>query len=210
MESYATPIPWERPARTEIVLVGGDCITGHDPENGVELWRAGDWNPERIGHWRLVPSPVTWDGMVYSCTPKGGPIFAWKEGGSGEVTKSHKVWNSRDFTSDVCVPLIYNNLMYVMDGDKKQLHCVDPGTGQRKWSGGVQSRQVIRSSPTGADGKIYVMNEGGTVWVLSTEEFKILSQVDLGGDGSRGSVAVTDGMVVIRTGDQVWAFGNKK
>jgi outer membrane protein assembly factor BamB len=210
MESYATPIPWERPARTEIVLVGGDCVTGHDPENGKELWRAGDWNPQRIGHWRLVPSAVTWEGLVFSCAPKGEPVFAWKEGGSGDITKTHNAWTSREFTSDVSVPLIYNNLLYVFDGDKKQLHCVDPATGKRKWGGSIQSRQVIRTSPTGADGKIYVMNEAGTVWVLSTEEFKILSQVELGGDGSRGSIAVTDGMVVIRTGDKLWAFGNKK
>src|SRR5258706_4473925 len=37
-EAYTTPIPWERPAGTQIILAGGDCITGHDPETGKEIW----------------------------------------------------------------------------------------------------------------------------------------------------------------------------
>lgn len=208
-ESYGTPIPWEKPTRNEILITGGDCITGHDPNTGQELWRAGGWNPERITHWRLVPSAVTFDGIAYVCPPKGGQIRAWREGGNGDVTATHLAWQGNALTSDVAVPLIYNNLMYVLDGDKKQLHCVDPMTGNKKWSGTIDSRPVLRTSPTGAEGKIYVMNEAGDVWVLATDEFKILSKVSLGSEmgGARGSVAVVDGMILIRTGDKVWAFG---
>ena len=50
--------------RKEILIAGGDCLTGHDPETGAELWRWGTWNPRKIGHWRLVPSPVAGGGVV--------------------------------------------------------------------------------------------------------------------------------------------------
>jgi outer membrane protein assembly factor BamB len=210
-ESYATPIPWERPARTEILLTGGDCITGHDPETGKELWRAGGWNPQKITHWRLVPSAVTWEGLAFVCPPKGGPVLAFREGGSGEVTQSHLAWKGNGLTSDVCVPLVYEGNLYVLDGDKKQLFCVDPKTGDRKWAGTLDSRNaVLRTSPTGADGKIYVMNENADLFVCSAAEFKVLSKTSLGGEGgTRGSVAAVDGMIVVRTGDKVWAFGKK-
>ena len=65
---------------------------------------------------------------------------------------------------------------------------------------------------TGADGKLYMMNENGDVFVCSADEFKVLSKVSLGGEpqSSRGSIAAVDGMIVIRTGDRMWAFGKKQ
>ena len=210
-ESYATPIPWERPARNEILLTGADCITGHDPETGKELWRAGGWNPQKVGHWRLVPSAVTWEGLAIACPPKGGQILAFREGGTGDVTESHLAWKGNGLTSDVCVPLVYQGNLYVLDGDKKQLFCVDPKTGERKWGDTLDSRNsVLRTSPTGGDGKIYVMNENGDLFVCSANEFKVLSKTALGGEGgARGSIAAVDGMIVVRTADKVWAFGKK-
>jgi len=43
-ESYATPIPFTSNNRTELLIAGGDCLTGHDPANGKEL-RAFPANP---------------------------------------------------------------------------------------------------------------------------------------------------------------------
>jgi outer membrane protein assembly factor BamB len=210
-ESYATPIPWERPARTEILVTGGDCVTGHDPETGKELWRAGGWNPQKQNSWRLVPSAVTSEGLVFVCPPKGGQILAFREGGSGEVTESHRAWKASGLTSDVCVPLVYKGNLYVLDGDKRQLFCVDPLTGKQKWAGTLDSRNaVFRASPTGAEGRLYMMNEAGDVFVCSADEFKVLSKTSLGGGGSRGSVVAVDGMILVRTGDKVWAFGKKQ
>ena len=40
LESYATAIPYQgEDGRKELLVVGGDVITGHDPETGRELWR---------------------------------------------------------------------------------------------------------------------------------------------------------------------------
>jgi outer membrane protein assembly factor BamB len=204
-EAYSTPIPWERPAGTQLLITGGDCVTAHDPETGKELWRAGDWNPERLKDRRLVASPVTWDGMVFVCPPKRVLMLAFGEGGK-PVTD----WKNDGLTSDAAVPLVYQDNLYVLDGDKARLACVDPKTGTTKWNGTLDGRPPFRTSPTGADGKIYVMNENGDLLVCSASEFKVLSKVALGaGGGSRGSIAAVDGMIVVRTGDKVWAFGKK-
>ena len=210
LESYATPIPWEKPSRTELLIVGGDCVSGHDPETGKEYWRGGGWNPQKITHWRLVPSAVTFEqSLAVICTPKGGPIIAWKEGAKGDVTGSGIAWKSNGFTSDVCVPLIYKGNMYVLDGDKKQMLCIDPATGNRKWAGTLDSRSVFRASLTGADNRIYAMNESGDLYICSTDEFKVLSKASLSDGGTRGSIAAVDGMILVRTGEKLWAFGKK-
>jgi outer membrane protein assembly factor BamB len=208
-ESYGTPVPFDGSDRKEVVLIGGDVVTGHDAATGKELWRAGDWNPDKIGHWRVVPSVLTAQGLAIACAPKGGPVTAIKAGGNGEITKSHVAWKTKDFSSDVCVPLYYKGNLYVLDGDgPKKLYCVDLKTGKVKWQGTVGGDAVFRTSPTGADDKLYFMNERGGVWVVSADEFKVLYKGDLGGADwpTRSSVAVTDGDVLVRTSDTLYCF----
>jgi outer membrane protein assembly factor BamB len=154
---------------------------------------------------------VTFEGLAVACAPKTGPVMAIKAGGNGDVTKTHAAWVSRDFTSDVCVPLYYRGNLYVLDGDGRKFYCVEPKTGKVKWSGQLQgSRAVFRASPTGADGKIYCMNERAQVWVLSADEFKVLYQGDLDSPGvnapSRSTIAVVDGNAFVRTSDMLYCF----
>jgi outer membrane protein assembly factor BamB len=220
-EAYSTPIPWVKPSRNEILITGGDAFTGHDPETGKELWRVTGWNPQKRGDWRLVPSPVTWDGLAYVCTPKReGVIIAVREGGSGDVTNTHVAWRTSNPQSDVCVPAVWRDHLYVLDGDKRQLYCVNPKTGDRIWAGTFQGRGVMRGSPTVADGKVYCTSEAGDLFIASADTdptigFKQLSKAELGdrdnreAGPTRSSVAAVDGMILVRTGDKVWAFGKK-
>jgi outer membrane protein assembly factor BamB len=208
-ESYGTPIPFDGSNRKEVVLIGGDVVTGHDAATGKELWRAGDWNPDKIGHWRVVPSVLTAEGLAIACAPKGGPVTAIKAGGNGEITDTHVAWKTKDFSSDVCVPLYYKGNLYVLDGDgPKKLYCVDLKTGKVKWQGTIGGGDVFRTSPTGADNKLYFMNERGGVWVVSADEFKVLYKGDLGGAEwpTRSSIAVADGDVLVRTSDTLYCF----
>ena len=114
-------------------------------------------------------------------------------------------------TTDVCVPLFYQGLLYVLDGDgKNPLHCLNPKTGGKKWSVDLGGNAVFRTSPTGADGKIYCMNEKGDVLVIAALDGKILSRQSLGTDSpSRASIIVSDGQIFVRTGDHLYAFGKK-
>lgn len=205
-ESYATPIPFTDNGHTEILLIGGDCVTAHDPQTGKELWRCGGWNPQKINHWRVVASVVAAEGLVFACPPKGGAIFAIKDGGSGDVTSTNVAWKSAELSSDAAVPLVYKDHLYVLNGDRpRTLSCADPKTGKVLWTLPTDSRSVLRASPTGADNKIYLENEAGDVWVVSADEAKILSKSSLGGRGNHATVAVVDGGVFVRAGES----GNK-
>ena len=207
-ESYGTPIPFEHGGKSMLLVIGGDCVTAHDPETGNEIWRIGGWNPQKIGHWRIVPSVVTGAGLAFASPPKGGPLFAMRPDGRGDVTKTHIAWKSEDWTTDVCVPLFYENDLFVLDGDKKKIGRLDPKTGKEKWAAPLDSRPVFRASPTGADGKIYCMNEGGEVWVLSAADGKVLYKGELAGESgpSRASIATVDGQVFVRTADKLYCF----
>jgi outer membrane protein assembly factor BamB len=149
----------------------------------------------------MVCSPVGIDGLVIACPPKGGAVFAIKDGGSGDVTTTNVAWKNPEISSDAAVPLVYKDHLYVLNGDKRALFNVEPKTGKVIWSTPLSGRSVLRASPTGADGKIYLMSEAGDVWVVSADEGKILSKVSLGGKSNHATVSVVDGLVAVRAGE---------
>ena len=96
-----------------------------------------------------------------------------------------------------------------MASDSQTLTCLDPKTGEKKWQGNLGERTVIRSSPTAADGKIYVINEKNTVFICSAgDEFKVLATIPMGdAEGTRASIAVSDGQLFIRTTEHLFCVG---
>lgn len=211
-ESYATPTPLEFDGRTEITLIGGDCVTAHDADTGKELWRAGGWNQRKLNDRRVVPSTVVdaRDGLVFACAPKGWPVMAIHDGGQGDVTAAGFAWKSdgraSGITSDVPVPLFYKDHLYVLNGDRKTLFDLEPTTGKIVWKGDLGGDGAFKASPSAADGKIYLMNENGEVFVVAADEFRILSTSSLGEKPSRGSIALADEIVIVRAGDMLYGF----
>jgi outer membrane protein assembly factor BamB len=211
-EAYTTPIPVDVNGKTQIVVMGGDYLTGHDPETGAELWRFGSYNKDKSDTWRTVASACAGGGLVYCSPPKGGSrdasFYAVKPGG-GDGANAQEAWKTGIITTDVCVPLYYQDRLFVLNGDRKSLMCLDPKTGQKQWTAELGGPHVYRASPTGADGKIYCINERGDVCVVSADG-KILSKQSLGGEGtSRSSIAVAEGQVFVRTADRLYAFAKK-
>ena len=63
-DAYTTPALLRYGNTTEIVVTGGDVVTGHDPATGKELWRANGLNPSNDGSYRIVASPVVYGGLI--------------------------------------------------------------------------------------------------------------------------------------------------
>lgn len=209
-ESYATPIPLEGKNGSEIIIVGGNCTTAHNPQTGEEIWRCDGLNA-KDGPWmRIVPSVVTGNGMVFASAPKKEPVFAIRDGGKGNVTATHVAWKFEEFPTDCVTPLYYKDRLFVLDGDRQMITCLDPKTGNKLWQGNLGTREIFRSSPTAADGKIYCLSENGTVVVLDAgKEFKILSTIKMDEEPCRSSIAISQGQLFIRTGKNLYCVENK-
>jgi len=204
-EAFTTPIPILHDGRPELVVVGGDCLTGHNPKDGRELWRWGTWNPKKEPFWRLVPSPVYGSGIILACGPKGEPVYGIKAGGDGVLLDTAKAWASDDkeVSSDVPTPAYYDGYFYILNGRKKTLNCVHPNTGQVYWSERMDAKTKLESSPTAADGKIYVMSHLGEVFVFKAgTEPELLHSTVFGESQSvniRASIVAANGGLYIRT-----------
>tara|TARA_B110000008_G_scaffold111565_2_gene114518 strand:- start:10 stop:1353 length:1344 start_codon:yes stop_codon:yes gene_type:complete len=203
LESFGTIIPHDN----QLLIAGGDVITGHDPKSGKEIWRWGTWNPNHKEQWwRLVPSPVVGKGVILVCAPKKAPIFAIKEGLRGTHEGIDGLsWQTKSeptLTSDVPTPLFYENKFFILSDLRKVLSRVNPENGKVEWNLELPGKYKWRSSPTGADGKIYVMNHNGDVLVVSSQSGKILHLAEMGAtydDNTRSSIAIAGNELFIRT-----------
>jgi len=199
-ESYVTPAIHDDNSRAQLVLAGADAVTGHDPLTGRELWRR-DFNARRLRNWRLVPTPVSDGRHVFMAVPRGVSLVAFDPAGSPGGVKANAAWTLSANAPDVCSPLLYAGRLYVLDGDRRVMTCLDPATGRTIWRGELGGGTVIRASPTAADGKLFVMDEDGLVFVLEAgDTFRVLSRIDMGGgQPARSSISIADGRLYIRT-----------
>ncbi len=214
LEAFTTIVPYTHDGREELLVTGGDAITGHDPKTGKELWRWATWNPGKIGHWRLVPSPIAGAGIALACAPKGDPIYAIKLGGNGDISETGLAWKSenRNISSDVSTPLFYMGKFFILNSDRRALVCIEPKDGSVVWEiDKLPGRSKYEASPTGADGKIYTINHEGTADVIDATTGKVLHTTDLSVPGTRDnrpSVVVSQGSLFIKVHTKLYCFGD--
>ena len=212
LEAFSTPIPILHEGRPELLISGGDCLTGHDPASGKELWRWGTYNPEKIGHWRLVPSPVYGQGVILVCAPKGAPVYAIAAGGDGNLPDGSVLWVSegKEATSDVPTPLYYDGYFYILNDRNKFLTCVQPVSGKVLWSQPIPAKTKLEASPTGVDGKIYLISHLGELFVYGAgpEGGELLHSTEFGDPQSvniRASIVPANRTLYIRTDKWLYA-----
>jgi outer membrane protein assembly factor BamB len=205
-DAYITPALLRHNGSIELVISGGDCVTGHDLETGKELWRAYGLNPENDPFHRIVNSPVVVDGMIYAGS-KSKPYMALRAGGRGDVTESHRVW-AIDNGPDVPTPVTDGKYLYMVR-DNGGFLCLDAKTGKEIYSPQRLKPGTYSSSPVLADGKIYATNEEGTTVVVKAgPQFEVLAENALN-DYTLSSPAISDGQIFIRTASYLYCIGKR-
>jgi outer membrane protein assembly factor BamB len=213
-EAFSTPIPFSVHGKQQLLVVGGDALTGHDPETGKELWRWGTWNTRGRRDWRLVPSPVTGEGIVLACGPKNAPVYAIRPKGTGVLDESAIAWVSRDVrevSSDVPTPAFYDGDFFVLSDLQKSLSRVEPRTGKVKWTIQTPGRIKYEASPLAADGKVYLINHAGEAAVIDAANGDVLRVIPMDKPGAgefvRASISAAYGQLFIRTARRLYCVG---
>ena len=206
-DAYSTPALLQYDGTTEIVITGGDAVTGHDPETGRELWRADGLNPTRQRDYRIVASPLVHDGVIYAPT-RVRPLLALRPGGRGDVLGTHVIWSTDD-GPDVPTPVTDGRYFYVVN-DRGIVHVMDAKTGAPVYGPERIRRGTYSASPVLADGRLYVTSESGMTTVLRAgPEFEVLAENDLD-DYVLSSPAVSEGQIFIRTTGHLHAIGERR
>lgn len=204
-DSYTTPALLRYGKTIEIVITGGDCVTGHDPADGKELWRANGLNPDNNPFYRIVASPIVFNDVIYAPT-RVKPLLALRAGGRGDITSSHVLWSTVN-GPDVPTPVTDGKYFYIVN-DRGIVWCLDARTGAEIYGQRIKSG-TYSGSPVLADGKIYVTNEDGLTTVIAAgPKFEVLAENALN-DYCLSSPAISDGRIYIRTGGFLYSIGKK-
>jgi outer membrane protein assembly factor BamB len=211
-DSYTTPALLQYGGKTEIVVTGGDVVTGHDPATGKELWRADVLNPTNNRNYRIVASPSIAAGLIIAPS-RNNPLVAIRPGGTGDISTSHIAW-SFERGPDVPTPVSDGQYLYVVV-DGGVVYCLDIKTGSVIYGPERLPPGTYSASPILADGKIYVTTEqeGLTTVFKSGPKFEVLASNSVG-DGCSpyclSTVAISQGQLFIRSSSHLWAIGERK
>jgi outer membrane protein assembly factor BamB len=192
-KAYHTPVIVEVDGEAQLVGNGAQVATGHDPRTGEELWRVvyGDDN--------TISRIVSGHGLFFvntGGTPGSVRLWAVRQGGVGDVTDSHVVWEVGDNVPVESSPVLVGDLLYMVS-DTGILTCLEAKTGERVWRerlGGAHGASLLY-----ADGRIYASGKQGKTTVVEPGRlFRALAVNELDG-GFWASPAVAGKSLLLRT-----------
>jgi outer membrane protein assembly factor BamB len=206
-DAYTTPAVYSAGGAPQIVVSGADYVTGHDPANGKEIWRAAGLNPSKERDYRIVGSPFVVGDMIFAPTRKV-PLLALRGVGTGDVTESSFVWKfDGKGGPDVPTPVSDGKYFFMVD-DRGLATCLDAKTGEVVWGPERTALGSVSASPVLADGKLYITNEAGATTVLAAgPEFKVLATNELDGGYTLSSLAISGRQLFIRTAEHLYCIG---
>lgn len=206
-DSYTTPTLLRNGKALELVISGGDAVTGHDLASGKELWRGNGFNPDRDPNYRVISSPVVHGDLVYVPT-RVKPLQAFRAGGRGDISKSHLAFQFQN-GPDVPTPVTDGKYFYSIN-DRGIVYCLDARTGKQIYGGQRLQPGTYSGSPVLADGKIYITNEEGLTSVIKAgPQFEMLAANPLN-DYCLSSPAVSEGQIFLRTTGYLYCIGTRR
>ncbi len=206
-DAYTTPALLKYGTTTEIVVSGGDVVTGHDLASGKELWRFKGLNPKNDPYFRIVASPLV-VGEIVIAPSRQNPVVGIKPGGRGDITRTHLAWQF-DRGPDVPSPASDGTRLFLVT-DNGVVYALDLKTGAVVWGPERLKSGTYSASPVVADGRVYVTNEEGLTSVFAAgPKFELLAENPLS-DYTLSSPAISEGQIFIRTAEHLVAIGKRK
>ena len=206
-DAYSTPFIDERDGATTLLVAGAGHINAYDVETGRQQWICDGLSIDSP-YGRVIASPVAADGIVLATAPNPGggglgSVQAIRDGGTGEVSESHKLWSHRVNAPDSSSPVILDGRVYLVS-DNGVATCLDLKTGKSLW------RQRLGSGPYHAatiagDGKVYFLSIDGKCTVVQAGDGgDVLATNTLPGT-FYATPAVSDGVLYLRSYEALYA-----
>lgn len=203
VKSWSTPCIAEVPGGTpELILNQKNQIFAFDPISGDKLW----WCDGVEDY--IVPVPVFHDGIAYCLGGRSNRAIAVKLGGRGDVTKTHKLWESTT-GANVTSPVYHNGHLY-WASDKAIENCLRASDGEEVYRERLPTRARIYSSIVRAGDKLYVTTRDQGIVVLAAKpEYEELAVNVIESDETlvNASPAVSGNQLLLRTDSYLYCIG---
>jgi outer membrane protein assembly factor BamB len=212
--TWSTPTVYAGQEHSQVIINGYKHIGGYDLKTGKEIWKltGGGDIP--------VPRPIVWEDLIFITNAHGrmSPIYAIKLSAKGDISlpgqetaNEYIPWSIRRGGNYMTTPIVYKGLLYCCT-DRGQLSCFEPKTGKLLYRETLQGTRGFgfSASPVAADGKVYLPNEAGEIFVVQAgPEFKLLAMNKMG-ETCMGTPAISEGVLYFRTRNHLTAIAEKK
>jgi outer membrane protein assembly factor BamB len=204
--SWNTPLLVQVGDKTELVYSLPEQIVAIDPTDGKELWTC-EGIPDR-GY--VVPSAITHAGIVYVIGGRKNTAIAVKAGGRGDVTKTHRLWNT-PVGSNVVSPVYHNGYIFWVHEKQGIANCLNAQTGEVVYKERLEPRPgIVYSSGLAADGKVYAVSQHNGTYVLAAKpEFEVVAHNTFEDDDARANASpiVSRGQLLLRNDAYLYCIG---
>ncbi|MBL6704922.1 MAG: PQQ-binding-like beta-propeller repeat protein [Planctomycetaceae bacterium] len=202
-KSWTTPCIAEVPGGSpELILNQQNEIFGFDPITGEKLW----WCAGVEDY--IVPVPVVHNGVAYCLGGRSNRAIAVKLGGRGDVTKTHKLWQST-IGANVTSPVYFDGHLY-WASDKAIENCLRASDGKEVYQQRLPTRARIYSSIVRAGNKFYVTTRDQGIVVLAAKpEYEELAVNLIKSDETlvNASPAISGNQLLLRTDSYLYCIG---
>lgn len=196
-KSYGTPLAMTIGGKSHVVSPATNWLYGYDPQDGKELWKV----PYGELGFSLTPRPVVSNGRLYMSTGFGRSQILAVQLDSAEPKI---LWRYKQGVPTMPSPLLIGGELYFVNDSSGILTCLDAETGNevyRQRLGGNYS-----ASPMEAEGRIYLGNREGTMFVIQAgRKYKLLAENKLPGGFFASPVAV-DNQLILRTDQALYCI----
>lgn len=207
--AYGTPVIAKVDAqRDDLVIAVPGEVWGMNPRTGKLAWYA---QTSLTGN--LSPSVILHENVVYVFGGyRSSGSTAIRIGGTGDVSKTHVVWTSRN-SSYVSTPVLLNGRLYWID-DRGTFYTTSAETGEllhRERVSGIESRdRPVYASPIAVGDKLVFQTRHDGVFVAAADStWKPLHHNRLTSDPSmfNATPAAGDGQLFLRSDTHLICIG---
>jgi outer membrane protein assembly factor BamB len=189
--------------RRQLIVSASREVSSYDPETGQLLWKA-----RGLGQ-NTIPAPVAADGLVFAMSGYRNPnLMAIRLDREGDLTDTDAiVWQNQRGNSYSASPVLYEGKLYVLT-DSGMLSCFDAKTGRPLYQQvRLPKPYNFKSSPVGANGKLYLASEEGDVIVVKMGGgFEVLATNTLTDEQFIATPAIADGEIYLRGRNTLYAI----
>jgi outer membrane protein assembly factor BamB len=184
--------------KPQIITSADPWVIAYEPATGKEVWRAKCMKGD------VAPSPVYANDLLYVACDQTS-IAAIRPDGTGDVTKTHIVWQQEDAgLPDTCSLLCDGPRLYTLVYGV--FHAFDALTGEALWELDLEAK--FQASPSIFNGRIQLLSDKGELisGEATNEGFKEISRNKLG-ESIGASPALAPGRIYLRGRKNLYCIG---
>jgi outer membrane protein assembly factor BamB len=186
--TWASPIIAHTGNRTELILMGTPNITSYNPANGEEYWKVKCLSGE------VGSSPVHAGGIIFGASEYA--TLAAINSQDGTI-----IWENNDYLPEISSTAATSSCVFLATS-YGTLVCRDAKTGEENKI--HELNEPFYSSPMIVEGKLYLFDTSGNLYVFSADkECRLLNTVKTG-EKTFATPAFTDGKMVVRSDNSIY------